>query len=250
MPEPAHPEQPLTGDDGGAGHAGHPPLPGTPLPATIDTVPDGTRVGVIVRNELDLDACQRIRPDLLRALSRSVDGLDLYMSEVTFCDCSGINLLLALRRRALRHGRTVTLRTSSPAVDRILDLTATHGLFEPVDFAFDFDEEPEAAPVDATNADGQSPQDLRTVVAQLRRALQTRPTIDLARGILMSVFSLSPEAAWEVLVTASQNTNTKLHRLAGDVVDTVKGEDLPAAVRKQLVNAVAKTNKAHPAPRT
>ncbi|MBT2676182.1 ANTAR domain-containing protein [Streptomyces sp. ISL-14] len=84
--------------------------------------------------------------------------------------------------------------------------------------------------------------DLRIEVAQLRRAMQTRPTIDLARGILMASFSLSSEEAWMVLVAASQNTNTKLHSLAGDLVTAVKGDALPEAVQEQLSSAVARVN--------
>ncbi|CAM5691372.1 STAS domain-containing protein OS=Streptomyces alboniger OX=132473 GN=CP975_01170 PE=4 SV=1 [Streptomyces alboniger] len=268
MPEPAHSEQPrtLTGDGAGEGRGGRLslhglPLPEMPLPATVDTMPDGSRVGVIVRGELDLETCQRLRPDLLHALRRSAEGLDLYLREVTFCDCSGVNLMLALRRLALQHGKTVVLRTTSPAVERMLDLTVTHALFEPVapegdwrDTRRDVREDGSASGTatgsaeDAAEEDEPTEQDLRTMVAQLRRAMRTRPTIDLARGILMSVFGLSPEGAWEVLVMASQNTNTKLHRLAGDLVDTVKGDELPPAVRKQLASAVARATKARAAP--
>lgn len=260
MPEPAHPEQPLTGDgsDWAEEERGsRPALPAMPPPATLDTMPDGARVGVIVRGELDLDACQRLRPDMLRALSRSAEGLDLYLSEVVFCDCSGVNLLLALRRLAHRYGKTVFLRTTSPAVGRMLDLTATHALFEPhtsedasgdaCGDGFEDGAATGAAGGDA-HAGATTEQELRTIVSQLQRAMRTRPTIDLARGILMSAFTLSPEAAWEVLVTASQNTNTKLHRLAGHLVDTVKGDELPPAVQQQLANAVAKANKARAAP--
>ena len=69
--------------------------------------------------------------------------------------------------------------------------------------------------------------------------MQTRPTIDLARGILMASFSLTPEAAWSVLVRTSQNTNTKLHHLAQDLVGTVRGTTLPEQVQQQLAAAVA-----------
>lgn len=131
MPEPGHSERPPGGE--GTEHAGHarPLLPGLVLPATVDTVPDGARVTVIVRGELDLDSGERLAPDLLRALSGSTDGIDLQLSEVTFCDCSGINLMLGLRRLALRHGKTVRVAASSPAVDRLFDLTAIRDLFEP-----------------------------------------------------------------------------------------------------------------------
>ncbi|MFC7634987.1 ANTAR domain-containing protein [Streptomyces thermogriseus] len=68
--------------------------------------------------------------------------------------------------------------------------------------------------------------------------MQTRPAIDLARGILMASFGLTPEQAWSVLVIASQNTNTKLHLVARDVVTAVQGGPLPGAVREQLTAAV------------
>ncbi|MET9089721.1 ANTAR domain-containing protein [Streptomyces sp. NPDC004237] len=55
----------------------------------------------------------------------------------------------------------------------------------------------------------------------------------------MATFGLSADAAWEVLVAVSQNLNTKLHRLATDLVATVQGEPLPDPVRRQLTTAVA-----------
>ncbi|WP_371749689.1 ANTAR domain-containing protein [Streptomyces sp. NBC_01283] len=211
-------------------------------------MPDGTRVSVIVRGELDLETGERLRPDLLHALSGSAEGIDLYLSEVTFCDCSGTNLLLDLRRLALRDGKTVAVLSTSTAVERMFDLTATHDLFVPPELSGPpaSDGEKEIGPADSeTESAKDSEESLRTVISQLRRAMQTRPTIDLARGILMSVFGLSPEASWEVLVTASQNTNTKLHHLAENLVGTVQGTDLPEAVQKQLAAAVAKANKAN-----
>ncbi|MER6090990.1 ANTAR domain-containing protein [Streptomyces bluensis] len=84
--------------------------------------------------------------------------------------------------------------------------------------------------------------DPRAEVVQLRRAMQTRPTIDQACGILMAAFSLGPDDAWTTLVMASQNTNTKLHRVAQQLVDSVQGEALPKAVQAQLTAAVARLN--------
>ncbi|MFF1716460.1 ANTAR domain-containing protein [Streptomyces sp. NPDC058268] len=208
---------------------------------------DGTRVSVIVRGELDLETGERLRPDLLRALSGSTEGIDLYLSEVTFCDCSGTNLLLDLRRLALRDGKTVAVLSTSTAVERMFDLTATHDLFAPPELTEPPapESEDESGPAgDETEPDKDSEESLRTVISPLRRAMQTRPTIDLAHGILMSTFGLSPEASWEVLVTASQNTNTKLHHLAENLVGTAQGTDLPEAVQKQLTAVIAKANKA------
>jgi hypothetical protein len=76
-------------------------------------------------------------------------------------------------------------------------------------------------------------------VVQLRRALETRDTIDLARGILMAVFALSPVEAWNALVRTSQNTNTKLHRTARRLVDSCTGAPVPPCTRERLSAAVA-----------
>ena len=58
----------------------------------------------------------------------------------------------------------------------------------------------------------------------------------------MASFGLSPDEAWDVLVMASQNTNTKLHRLASTVVTTVRGDPLPDPVRHHLTAAVARVS--------
>ncbi|WP_405576820.1 ANTAR domain-containing protein [Streptomyces sp. NBC_01092] len=209
---------------------------------------DGDRVGVEVRGELDLDTSERLRKALREAVDRSVRGVDLDLKGVTFCDCAALNILLALRLRALRQGKTVVIRASGAVVDRLLALTHTQELFA-APGSEGRDTQAQDTPTRGTRGTDASEdflQDLRIEVAQLRRAMQTRPTIDLARGILMASFSLSSEDAWTVLVEASQNTNTKLHTLAGDLVGAVKGDPLPEAVRDQLSCAVAKVGSGGP----
>ncbi|MBT2899995.1 ANTAR domain-containing protein [Streptomyces sp. McG3] len=55
---------------------------------------------------------------------------------------------------------------------------------------------------------------LRREVDGLRRALQTRPMIDVALGMVMATEGCSLDEAWEIMVHSSQRTNTKLHTLA------------------------------------
>ncbi|KUO05686.1 antitermination regulator [Streptomyces caeruleatus] len=223
--------------------------------ALVTTVrPDGDRLVVKVSGELDLDASERFRRVLREALSRSVRGIDLDLEGVSFCDCSALNIMLYLRHRALEQSKTVVIHSTSAAVDRLLTLTGTRPLFGSA--APDGDAVPTAQGQDAqdTAQDAEPDEeafedahhDLRIEVAQLRRAMQTRPTIDLARGILMASFSLSSEEAWSVLVTASQNTNTKLHSLAGDLVTAVKGNALPDEVQEHLSAAVARVSSVAP----
>ncbi|POX42646.1 antitermination regulator [Streptomyces sp. Ru73] len=245
MPEPTYSAQSLTG--AGAGHGqedGRAPAGALPYPVTVEVTRNGHRVGVALRGELDLETSQQIQSDLRQALSRSVSGVDLDLSGVSFCDCSGLNLLLRLRRRALDHCKTVTIGAGSRAVERLLGLTGTRALFPHPNR--DYENMTHPACHDAGPRDDND-QDPHVVIAQLRRAMQTRPTIDLARGILMASFNLTPEEAWHVLVAASQNSNTKLHRLADDLVGTIQGGALPDAVQHHLAQAVTKTQNTAPA---
>lgn len=217
--------------------------PAQPCLVTIDVVPDGDRMNVRVCGELDHGG-RPLECGLDEALDNSASGIDLDLSEVGFCDCSGLNLLLGLRRKALDQGKTVTIGVSGPSVDRLLELTGARELFVHPGSA-DGSTEPDAVG-DSPKAPEAVDHELRKEVAELRRAMQTRPSIDLARGILMASFNLSPEVAWTVLVTASQNTNTKLHRLAQDLVGTVQGTPLPEDVQQQLAAAVAQARAAVP----
>ncbi|MGW2913457.1 ANTAR domain-containing protein [Streptomyces asoensis] len=227
--------------------------------------PDGDRVVVAVRGELDLDASERLGHALGAALGAAVRGVDLELDGVGFCDCSTLNVLLEMRRRGLEQDKTVVLRTVGPAVARLLALTGTGTLFDAPDpGAADAGGSADSAPGTAAGraeaaADGDAQgarragrddagpvfpgnlalDDLRVEVAQLRRAMRTRPVIDLARGILMASFGLGVHEAWRVLVLASQNTNTKLHHLAHELVAAVLGEAPGAGVREQVASAVA-----------
>jgi anti-anti-sigma factor len=240
MPEPAHSAQPLTTLDARP-----------PCLATIETVVAGERTVVTCRGEFDLGA-QELQSELYDVLDRSATGVDLDLDEVRFCDCGGLNVLLCLRREALDQGKTVTVRAYSPTVGRLLDLTGARELFvtgnagspdgsatpaaEP---APGVEERPEPMDVD---------QELRLEVDQLRRAMRTRPAIDVARGIVMASFGLSAEDAWTVLVTASQNTNTKMHQLAEELTAAINGAPVPDQVQQQMAAAVAKVRRTAPAP--
>ncbi len=57
---------------------------------------------------------------------------------------------------------------------------------------------------------------------QLQRALESRPLIEQAKGILMGQRRCSPEEAFAVLVAASQRENMKLRQIAQRVVEGVQ----------------------------
>jgi hypothetical protein len=55
--------------------------------------------------------------------------------------------------------------------------------------------------------------------AGLNQALQTRDVIGQAKGILMERFDITDDAAFQMLVTSSQETNIKLHDVAARLVN-------------------------------
>ncbi|MFF7049936.1 ANTAR domain-containing protein [Streptomyces griseorubiginosus] len=234
MPEPAHSAQPLTATD-----------TRPRCLASTEAVTAGDRVTVVCRGELDVGA-DRLQPELYDLLATSSTGVDLDLAGVGFCDCAGLNVLLDLRQEALDQGKTVTITSCGPALGRLLDLTGARELFrtEGAERA-EAESRPEAPdPVPAGPEPGVDvDEELRLEVAQLRRAMRTRPSIDVARGIVMASFGLSSEDAWTVLVTASQNTNTKLHHLAEGLMGAVHGEPVAEDVRQQMAWAVAKVRE-------
>lgn len=129
MPEPAYPARSAPQGDL-AGTASEDASTATPpCMATLDVTPDGDRMNVTVRGELDLGS-RRLLAELQTVLTLSGSGVDLYLDAVGFCDCSGLGMLLDLRTRALAQSKTITVRSGGTAVGRLLDLTGTRELFE------------------------------------------------------------------------------------------------------------------------
>ncbi|MER5890832.1 ANTAR domain-containing protein [Streptomyces sp. NPDC001941] len=83
------------------------------------------------------------------------------------------------------------------------------------------------------------PGQLRAELEGLRRAMESRATIDLARGIMMDRLTITAQESWEVLVEISQRSNTKLRHVAHALVHTVSDkEQLPAGVDAAYADAV------------
>jgi anti-anti-sigma factor len=217
----------------------------------IDMVDD--RLIVTASGDLDLSSDQVLQRTLSDALDHAVGGLELDLAGVRFCDCSALNVLLRVRHRALRASKSFILCATSPAVERLLALTSTLPLFttgpgyaeagDTADSAGD-DDAVTAVPPHAPSPErlpriaGSSGDDQAVENAQLRRAMQTRPTIDMARGILMASFQLTAQQSWQVLVTTSQHSNVKLHLIAEALLQTFNGQALPEPLAGHLNVAV------------
>jgi hypothetical protein len=68
------------------------------------------------------------------------------------------------------------------------------------------------------SADPPPAPDAATEIAQLRAALAHRDTIGMAKGLLMAHFGVDADAAFAILRSISQHSNTKLSTVCAEVV--------------------------------
>ncbi|WP_307783367.1 anti-sigma factor antagonist [Streptomyces sp. MBT53] len=183
---------------------------------TVEVGVVGGRRVATVSGELDLDSAHMLRHGLGDALRAADDVLELDLTGVHFCDCSALNVLLLVRKNAREASKSLVLRASSPAVQRLLELTGAAALF------------PAVSPED----------DLAAENAHPHRALETRGAIDTACGMLMASFGLDPEQAWRVLVTVSRQSDTRLHVIADSLLQSKAGRPLSEFLAAQLAAAV------------
>ncbi|MFF8835766.1 STAS domain-containing protein [Streptomyces sp. NPDC015130] len=98
---------------------------------TISMRPIAGGTFVSVHGELDIESATRLRTALMEALETCEDGggLTLDLSEVAFCDSTGLNALLRARLRAHSEHRSLTITAASPQVARLLEMTGAARLF-------------------------------------------------------------------------------------------------------------------------
>ncbi|MEU9731781.1 anti-sigma factor antagonist [Streptomyces sp. NPDC048002] len=234
----------LSGDQEQCTDCGTPRRPAHSLPTlslTLHTGAHGRHTLVTASGEIDYNSSPALGKILHDALERSTEGVEVDLAEIAFCDCSGLNILLKVRRRAREAAKTLTVRVSSPVVRRLLELTGTLDMLTAADSASTAgaeDDGPRRPLGPEHDAAGEAGAAMRTENDQLRRAMQTRPAIDIARGILMASYRISADQAWHVLVSTSQNSNTKLHLLAETLLNTVHGEKLPEPLAGHLAQAL------------
>ena len=96
-------------------------------------------------------------------------------------------------------------------------------------------------------SDRRTTAELLKEIAGLRRRLETQPVIEQAKGVLIGGYGVDADVAFAVLVRCSQNTNTKLHALAANLVAAANqpGAQPSTAVRLFLEN-VAETGEGSP----
>lgn len=98
----------------------------------------GGRAVVRVEGEVDLYTGPRLR-DALDALDALDDGLgagahrvEVDFARISFCDCSGLSVLIGARLRARKAGVCFGVsHVDAPAVKRLFALTGTGGILLP-----------------------------------------------------------------------------------------------------------------------
>ncbi|GGL02197.1 STAS domain-containing protein [Planomonospora parontospora] len=90
-----------------------------PSGATRPPVPTVVRLS----GEIDILTGRAIRERLLDALRHSAGPLVLDLSEVSFCDASGLSVLVGVQRRARELGVALILTAPRPHMSRILRIT-------------------------------------------------------------------------------------------------------------------------------
>lgn len=95
----------------------------------VYSAPDTEETVVVLRGEIDYGCEDTLERSLTHTLSCSARGIEIDLDKVSFWACSSVKILLAVRQLALRQGKTVSLRATSPRVHRVLELTDTLPLF-------------------------------------------------------------------------------------------------------------------------
>jgi anti-sigma B factor antagonist len=96
------------------------PTPGVPV-----RIADGVTVTEL-SGELDLASAPGLREQLLRLLRPGTSRLVLDLSRVTFCDASGLAVLVGASHRARTLEGFLRLAAVSPPTARVLRITGLH----------------------------------------------------------------------------------------------------------------------------
>ncbi len=93
----------------------------------------GPRRPVVVRvsGEMDMDRAQVFRADLAAAIERAASGREVVidLTDLSFCDSSGLNVLLGARLDAQQAGHLLRLAGPSSQMTRLLEVTGVTELF-------------------------------------------------------------------------------------------------------------------------
>ncbi|MFD5143092.1 STAS domain-containing protein [Streptomyces sp. NPDC058401] len=96
---------------------------------------DARRCVVHVRGEMDLDRGPMLRHALHTAITRPGGPPEIVidLSDLSFCDSSGLNILISARQTATDHDRRISLRNPQSQILRLLEIAGVGTLFPVTD---------------------------------------------------------------------------------------------------------------------
>jgi anti-anti-sigma regulatory factor len=228
--------------------AAPPRLAGQPATLVIDGRVETGRAVLLPRGEL-VHGCADILAEALATLPADIERVEVDMAGVVFMDTAGLEFLDILGGHGRRRSVPVTTANWRGQPLRILELAG----LDPADpLRTDRPRTagqpgPESTPAPSAVAAERSERlrVLQEEVAQLRRAIASRPVIDQARGVLMALHACTSDEAWHILREASQLSNTKLRTVAAAVTAGAEsdGPPPPPEVRAALRAALARLRR-------
>jgi len=96
---------------------------------SLDVRRDGDRITVAVGGEIDHYSGQRLFEYVLGTMRDLDPRLTVDLAEVTFMDCGGLRVLLALRSQARLRGVHLDVVSASAPVRRVLEILGLDTLF-------------------------------------------------------------------------------------------------------------------------
>ncbi|MDX2544978.1 STAS domain-containing protein [Streptomyces sp. WI04-05B] len=95
----------------------------------VDRHDTNNRALVTLAGEIDLDSAPLVRESLAQCLDDGIRTIDVDVTAVTFCDCSGLNTFLYALLNTNAVGGSLHLHHPGPALERLFALTGTGSLF-------------------------------------------------------------------------------------------------------------------------
>jgi anti-anti-sigma factor len=100
-----------------------------PCPLHADRHDTKNRALIILTGEIDLQSAPLVRESLAQCLRDGIRAIDVDLTTVTFCDCSGLNAFLAASMLTKAAGGSLRLHYPSLAVARLFTLAGSQALF-------------------------------------------------------------------------------------------------------------------------
>ncbi|WP_405990675.1 STAS domain-containing protein [Streptomyces sp. NBC_00986] len=86
------------------------------------------RALITLVGEIDQESAPLVRTALAQCLHDGIRTLDIDLTPVTFCDCSGLNVFLVAAQQAAEAGGTLRLHHPPPTLGLILEVTGSRFL--------------------------------------------------------------------------------------------------------------------------